>query len=71
MPDLDKLVRGLNDALTGVVFEDDSQIDQIVAVKRYGVPERTEVKVWDSSPALPAPAALDEQPLQARLSLAL
>lgn len=35
-PDLDKLVRGINDPLTGVVYKDDSQIVTIAASKRYG-----------------------------------
>lgn len=34
-PDLDKLVRGVCDALTGVVWIDDSQVDVVMAVKRY------------------------------------
>jgi len=34
-PDLDKLVRAVNDGLTGVAFTDDSQIVQITASKEY------------------------------------
>lgn len=34
-PDLDKLVRAINDALTGVVSLDDAQIVEIRAEKRY------------------------------------
>lgn len=34
-PDLDKLVRGVCDALTGIVWEDDSQVTTIMASKRY------------------------------------
>lgn len=34
-PDLDKLIRGLGDALSKVVWQDDSQIIELVAVKRY------------------------------------
>lgn len=37
-PDLDKLVRGVCDALKGVVWEDDSQVTSIVAIKNYGTP---------------------------------
>ena len=36
-PDLDKLQRSILDALTGVVWTDDSQVSQIDAVKMYGV----------------------------------
>lgn len=36
-PDIDKLVRGIFDALTGVVFADDSQVVAHRAAKRYCV----------------------------------
>jgi Holliday junction resolvase RusA-like endonuclease len=35
-PDLDKLVRGVLDGLTGVLFQDDSQVVELDAVKGYG-----------------------------------
>jgi Holliday junction resolvase RusA-like endonuclease len=44
-PDLDKLVRAVGDAITGIIAEDDSQIVQISASKKFGLPERTEVLV--------------------------
>lgn len=44
-PDVDKLVRAVSDALTGIVWEDDAQIVEIVAQKSYGLPERTEIVV--------------------------
>ena len=34
-PDLDKVIRGILDALTGVVFRDDSQVCEIKALKDY------------------------------------
>lgn len=34
-PDLDKLIRTIGDALTGVLFDDDSQIISISATKEY------------------------------------
>lgn len=37
-PDVDKLLRSLLDALTGVVFEDDSQVVMIAAKKGFGSP---------------------------------
>jgi Holliday junction resolvase RusA-like endonuclease len=36
-PDLDKLIRGAMDALTGVLFHDDSQVVKIEAHKRYAL----------------------------------
>lgn len=35
-PDLDKLLRAVMDALTGVAYKDDSQVVSVTAVKRYG-----------------------------------
>ncbi len=37
-PDLDKLVRAVLDALTGVVWRDDSQVVEILAHKSYALP---------------------------------
>lgn len=37
-PDLDKLVRAVGDALTGIVWKDDSHISRIQAEKCYGYP---------------------------------
>ena len=34
-PDLDKLVRSINDSLTGICFEDDSQVTSISANKHW------------------------------------
>lgn len=34
-PDLDKLVRAVLDALTGIGYEDDSQVTMIDAIKEY------------------------------------
>jgi len=44
-PDLTKLIRPLEDALRGIVFKDDAQICQTVAVKQYGESARVDVKV--------------------------
>ena len=44
-PDLDKLIRSVADALTGVVFKDDSQIVGIDAGKFFGSPARVEVEI--------------------------
>jgi crossover junction endodeoxyribonuclease RusA len=34
-PDLDKLLRGVGDALSGVIYDDDSQVVRILAWKTY------------------------------------
>lgn len=44
-PDLDKLVRAILDAGTGVCYRDDAQVCQIVTEKHYGDPERVEIEV--------------------------
>jgi Holliday junction resolvase RusA-like endonuclease len=44
-PDLDKLLRSLGDALTGILFADDAQIVECEVTKRFGSPARVEVKV--------------------------
>ena len=37
-PDTDKLARAVKDGLTGVVYGDDSQVTQLIAVKWYASP---------------------------------
>lgn len=44
-PDATKLLRGLEDALTGLAWRDDAQIVVQLARKRYGLPERAEVLI--------------------------
>jgi Holliday junction resolvase RusA-like endonuclease len=44
-PDLDKLVRGACDSMTGVVYVDDSQVGCIWAAKEYGDRDETLVSV--------------------------
>lgn len=35
-PDLDKMIRSVKDALTGILYVDDAQIVNITSIKRYG-----------------------------------
>lgn len=44
-PDTTKLMRPLEDALSGILWKDDSQIVEQIGRKRYGDPPRVEVKV--------------------------
>jgi Holliday junction resolvase RusA-like endonuclease len=44
-PDVDKLARALLDAMTGILFADDSQVVSLHVRKFYDTPERTEVAV--------------------------
>lgn len=51
-PDATKLLRGVEDALTGIVWGDDAQIVIQAVRKRYGTPPRTEVLVAIVPPGL-------------------
>lgn len=44
-PDLLKLARGVEDAMTGIVYQDDSLIVRELLIKEYGTPERCEIFV--------------------------
>ena len=44
-PDLDKLMRSLLDALTGVIYRDDSQVISAQIGKQFGSPARCEVRI--------------------------
>ena len=44
-PDIDKLIRCVLDALTGIYFTDDAQVTDIQAIKRYGDTPRVEIFV--------------------------
>jgi Holliday junction resolvase RusA-like endonuclease len=51
-PDVLKLARGVEDALTGVIWTDDALIVDEVLMKQWGTPERVEVEVWDLAPGV-------------------
>jgi crossover junction endodeoxyribonuclease RusA len=44
-PDLDKLLRAVLDALTGIAYEDDSQVCECQLGKAFGAPARVEVLI--------------------------
>ena len=44
-PDVDKLLRAIGDALTGIAWNDDSQVAKATIRKMYELPERMEVEV--------------------------
>lgn len=49
-PDLDKLIRSTKDAMTGILYVDDSQVVEVSARKEYGTPERVEVSITADEP---------------------
>lgn len=44
-PDIDKLLRAVLDALTGVAYADDSQVVSVTSTKAYGPSERVFVSI--------------------------
>lgn len=46
-PDIDKILRACLDSLTGVGFEDDSQVTSITAVKVYGLESYTQIEIGE------------------------
>ena len=44
-PDLDKLIRCVKDALTGIVWKDDAQVATVKAVKMYGEQPGARIKI--------------------------
>lgn len=44
-PDLDKLVRAVGDALTGILYEDDSQVVLVRARKQYALSTGARIEV--------------------------
>jgi crossover junction endodeoxyribonuclease RusA len=44
-PDLDKLARAVLDALTGIAFDDDSQVTNLALSKHFGSPARAEITI--------------------------
>ena len=44
-PDVTKLIRAVEDAMTGIVWRDDAQVVDQHALKRYGEPARCEITV--------------------------
>ncbi|WP_019420160.1 RusA family crossover junction endodeoxyribonuclease [Paenibacillus sp. OSY-SE] len=48
-PDADNYLKGVKDALKGVIWRDDSQVVEVLVTKRYSARPRIEVKIKDLS----------------------
>lgn len=59
-PDTTKLVRGVEDALTGILWRDDSQVCEQLARKLYGEPSRVEVLIEEMTREVQTTAEQDE-----------
>lgn len=70
-PDVLKLARGLEDALSGIVWRDDAQIVVEHLYKQYGEPARAEVEVREiaGAPGTPAAVAIPPPPQIERITL--
>ena len=64
-PDAGKLARGTIDAMTGVIYVDDAQVIEEIAIKRYGEPPRVEITIEEIEP----PEAQDQTSLFETLEL--
>lgn len=49
-PDVDNVLKGVMDALTGIVWFDDNQVCDVICRKRYSNNPRIEFKVYDITP---------------------
>ena len=68
-PDIDKLIRAIGDALTGVAYVDDSQIVDIVASKVYEAFTLIEVSDEEGSVSSELGADSEENPSEGQLRL--
>jgi Holliday junction resolvase RusA-like endonuclease len=66
-PDLDKAVRGASDALSRIVFHDDAQIVDLIAMKRYAAPGESPHAVIRVEPADGVVPLAQDQPLFAEV----
>jgi Holliday junction resolvase RusA-like endonuclease len=62
-PDLDKLVRSTADAIARIVFQDDAQIVDLIAMKRYALPGEAPHAVIRVEPADGVVPLAHDQPL--------
>jgi Holliday junction resolvase RusA-like endonuclease len=59
-PDVTKLIRAVEDALTGLAWRDDAQVVMQIGRKKYGHPERCEVLIQPINVLLPDGATTPE-----------
>lgn len=52
-PDIDKLERAIYDALTGIVWKDDSQVWKVEKIKAYASTAGVYIDIWDDDPLEP------------------
>jgi Holliday junction resolvase RusA-like endonuclease len=46
-PDVDNVLKAIKDGMNGIVYEDDSQVIEVAASKKYGTEPRVEVRVQE------------------------
>jgi Holliday junction resolvase RusA-like endonuclease len=47
-PDSSKLLRAVEDSLTGTIWHDDAQVVSTIIEKHYGIPQRVEIEVCEA-----------------------
>lgn len=62
-PDLDKTLRALADALTGICYEDDAQVSQCWVSKAFDVTPRSVVRVTALTDSVPQSAEMPQEEL--------
>ena len=45
-PDLDKLIRAVLDALTGIAYQDDAQVVELLTSKKYGAEPGVDISIF-------------------------
>jgi Holliday junction resolvase RusA-like endonuclease len=68
-PDTTKLLRAVEDALTGIVWTDDSRVVYQLASKHYGTPERVEVRVDHAAPPITIGGEISPPDVERQLDL--
>jgi Holliday junction resolvase RusA-like endonuclease len=68
-PDTTKLLRAVEDALSGIVWTDDSRVVYQLASKHYGTPERVEVRVDHAAPPITVGGAISPPDMERQLDL--
>lgn len=48
-PDIDNMIKSVTDALNGLAYDDDSQITDIYAQKKYSDNPRVEIRLWENN----------------------
>lgn len=54
-PDSSKMLRGIEDALEGIIYRNDARIDYHIVRKKFGSPARVVIEMWHVPKTFPPP----------------